>query len=99
MNFQNNFNSNYGYNQPNSQFQQNMNFNFTNNNNNFNLNNQNNNINTNNNNSQNQDNQYLISRKLKDIPNDEFTDFISSLNISGLKELKILNVWSQTIKW
>ena len=88
MNFQNNFNSNYGYNQPNSQFQQNMNFNFTNNNNNFNLNNQNNNINTNNNNSQNQDNQYLISRKLKDIPNDEFTDFISSLNISGLKELK-----------
>ena len=88
MNFQNNFNSNYGYNQPNSQFQQNMNFNFTNNNNNFNLNNQNNNINTNNNNSQNQDNQYLISRKLKDISNDEFTDFISSLNISGLKELK-----------
>jgi len=92
MNFQNNFNSNYGYNQPNSQFQQNMNFNFNNNNNNnnYNLNNQNNNMNTNNNNnnSQNQDNQYLISRKLKDISNDEFTDFISSLNISGLKELK-----------
>ena len=92
MNFQNNFNSNYGYNQPNSQFQQNMNFNFNNNNNNnnYNLNNQNNNKNTNNNNnnSQNQDNQYLISRKLKDISNDEFTDFISSLNISGLKELK-----------
>ena len=84
MNFQNNFNSNYGYNQPNSQFQQNMNFNYNNNNNhNYNLNNQNNN-----NNSQNQDNQYLISRKLKDISNDEFTDFISSLNISGLKELK-----------
>jgi len=35
-----------------------------------------------------QDSQYLISRKLKDIPIDEFTDFISSLNIQGLKELK-----------
>ena len=93
MNFQNNFNSNYGFNnQPNPQYQQNMNFNYNNNNYQINnMNNLNNNkINNNNskNNSQEQDNEYLISRKLKDISNDEFTDFISTLNVGGLKELK-----------
>jgi hypothetical protein len=96
MNFQNNHNPNYGYNQPNQQYQQNYNYNFNNNNyqlNNINnINNQNNNINTNintNNKSKNQDNdEYLISRKLKDISNDEFTDFISSLNVANLKDLK-----------
>ena len=93
MNFQNNHNPNYGYNQPNQQYQQNYNYNF--NNNNYQLNNiknQNNNINTNintNDKSKNQDNdEYLISRKLKDISNDEFTDFISSLNVANLKDLK-----------
>ena len=57
--------------------------------------NYNNNINNNSNvsqqnqkNDQMQDSQYLISRKLKDIPIDEFTDFISTMNINGLKELK-----------
>ena len=92
MNFQNNFNSNYCYNQPPSQFQQNMNNNFNNNNyqlnnaNNQNNNNQNNNINSK---KKDQDNnQYLISRKLKDIPNDEFTDYISTLDIKSIKQLK-----------
>ena len=90
MNFQNNFNPNYGYNHPNQQYQQqNMNSNY-NNNNNYQLNSQsNNNIINNNNKSQNIDNnEYLISRKLKDISNDEFTDFISQLNVNHLKELK-----------
>ena len=91
MNYQNNFNSNYGFNQPNQQFPQNMNYNNINKN--YQLNNmgnQNNNINSNNNNNiKNEDNNtYLISRKLKDIPNNEFTDFISTLNLDGLKEQK-----------
>ena len=76
QNFSNN-NYNYQINTPN----QNMNNNYyNNNNNNINQQNQKNNLP--------QDSQYLISRKLKDIPIDEFTDFISSLNIQGLKELK-----------
>ena len=55
----------------------------------YNNNNNNNNINQQNkNDNPNKDSQYLISRKLKDIPMEEFTDFISSLNITGLKELK-----------
>ena len=91
MNFPNNFNQNYNYNQPNQQYQQHCNY--SNNNNSNQLNNMNsqnnNNINNNNIKSQNIDNnEYLISRKLKDIPNDEFTDFISQLNINHLKELK-----------
>jgi hypothetical protein len=97
MNYSNNFTPNYGYNQPqpNSQYQQNMNYNFNtpsyqlnNNINNQNNNNQSNNINNNKDINEQDNNQYLISRKLKDIPNDEFTDYISSLNIESIKELK-----------
>ena len=91
MNYQNNFNINNGYNQPNQsnqQYQQNTNYNY--NNNNYQLNNMSNqNYNITNNKPQNQDNnEYLISRKLKDISNDEFTDFISTLDVGGLKDLK-----------
>ena len=96
-NFQNN-----NFNQQNFQnFPQNQNQNFLNNNYNYQINSPNQNINNNyyNNNNNNisqqskknespQNSQYLISRKLKDIPIDEFTDFISSLNIQGLKDLK-----------
>ena len=104
MNFQNyNFAPQNYQNSPNPNFLNNNNYNFQPNfqNQNPNINYNNNNINTNtfNNNTnmpqqQNQkndtefDSKYLISRKLKDISNDEFTDFISSLNINGLKELK-----------
>jgi len=76
QNFPNN-NYNYQINTPNQNINNNY---YNNNNNNINQQNQKNNFN--------QDSQYLISRKLKDIPIDEFTDFISSLNIQGLKELK-----------
>ncbi len=52
------------------------------------MNNQNN-INTIKNDYNDQDsNLYLNSRKLKDIPNNEFTDFIATLDVIGLKELK-----------
>ena len=88
MNYQNN--SNYGYNQGNPQYFQNMNNNYQINQIN-NMNNINNNGNNNVNNDANpvsDDNLYLISRKLKDIPNDVFTDFISTLNIENLKDLK-----------
>ena len=90
MNYQNNFNSNYGYNHPNQHFPQNMNYNYNNNNYQLNnINNQNNIKSNNNNNIKNEDNNtYLISRKLKDIPNNEFNDFISTLNLDSLKELK-----------
>jgi hypothetical protein len=104
MNFQNyNFPSQNYQNSPTPNYPNNNNYNFQPNfpNQNPNINFNNNNINTNtfNNNTnmpqqQNQKNdtefdpKYLISRKLKDISNDEFTDFISSLNINGLKELK-----------
>ena len=82
MNYQNN--SNYGYNQGNPQYFQNMNNNYQINQiNNMNNNNVNNNVNP-----VSDDNLYLISRKLKDISNDEFTDFISTLNIANLKDLK-----------
>ena len=82
QNFYNNNNNNFNY-QINTQ-NQNMNYNY---NNNYNINNNNNNQNTNN--LQQQENsKYLISRKLKDISNEEFTDFISSLNIAGIKDLK-----------
>ena len=87
MNFQNN--SNYGYNQGNQQYYQSINNTFNNNiyqlNN---INNQNNNINNNYDNSEKDNNLYLISRKLKDISNEEFTNFISTLNIENLKDLK-----------
>ena len=101
MNFQNSNFPNYGYNQQNYQYPPNQNY--PNNNYNYQINipnqnmnlNYNNNINNNSNvsqqnqkNDQMQDSQYLISRKLKDIPIDEFTDFISTMNINGLKELK-----------
>ena len=101
MNFQNSNFPNYGYNQQNYQYPPNQNY--PNNNYNYQINipnqnmnlNYNNNINNNSNvsqqnqkNDQIQDSQYLISRKLKDIPIDEFTDFISTMNINGLKELK-----------
>ena len=100
MNFQNFQNSNniqiFGYNNQNNQYPQNQNY--SNNNYNYQLNNQNQNMNNNfNNNNSNQNmnnlqlpenNKYLISRKLKDISNEEFTDFISSLNIGGIKDLK-----------
>ena len=101
MNFQNSNFPNYGYNQQNYQYSPNQNY--PNNNYNYQINipnqnmnlNYNNNINNNSNvsqqnqkNDQMQDSQYLISRKLKDIPIDEFTDFISTMNINGLKELK-----------
>ena len=104
MNYQNGSYQNYSFNQPNYQNYQNpQEQNFQNNNyfyqinnsnqnmnsNYYNNNNNNNNINQQNkNDNPNQDSQYLISRKLKDIPMEEFTDFISSLNITGLKELK-----------
>ena len=84
MNYQNN--SNYGYNQGNPQYFQNMNNNYQINQIN-NMNNINNNVN-NNINPVSEDNLYLISRKLKDISNDEFTDFISTLNVANLKDLK-----------
>ena len=83
QNFPNN-NYNYQLNIPNQNQRMNFNPNYNNNIN-------NNNININQQKPKNdisQDSQYLISRKLKDIPNEEFTDFISSLNIKGLKELK-----------
>ena len=99
MNFPDFNSQNYGYNQQNYQYAQNQNY--PNNNFNYQINTQNQNFNQNNNNNnnynQNQQNKknepffnpnYLISRKLMDIPENEFTDFISSLNISGLKELK-----------
>ena len=99
MNFPDFNSQNYGYNQQNYQYAQNQNY--PNNNFNYQINTQNQNFNqnTNNNNNYNQNQQnkknepffnpnYLISRKLMDIPENEFTDFISSLNISGLKELK-----------
>ena len=86
-NFQNN-NNNINYNfQPNfSNMNQNLNFN----NNNINFNNNTNTPQQQNkiNNEEEINSKYLISRKLKDISNEEFTDFISSLNIAGLKELK-----------
>ena len=104
MNYQNGSFQNYSFNQPNYQNYQNpQEQNFQNNNyfyqinnsnqnmnsNYYNNNNNNNNINQQNkNDNPNKDSQYLISRKLKDIPMEEFTDFISSLNITGLKELK-----------
>ena len=104
MNYQNGNQQNYSFNQPNYQnYQYPQNQNFPNNNNFYQINNPNQNINQNyynnnnsnnnmnqqnKNNDSNQDSQYLISRKLKDIPMEEFTDFISSLNINGLKELK-----------
>ena len=85
MQYQQNMNMNYNYN--NSNFQLNNNINTNNiNQNNSNSNNNNNNINNNANKQDN--NQYLISRKLKDISNKEFTDFISTLNTEGLRELK-----------
>ena len=96
MNFQNyNYNQQNNQNVPNPNFPNNNNFNFQinyqNQNNNFNNNIINNNQNMpqqNTINEQPSESKYLISRKLKDISNDEFTDFISSLNINGLKELK-----------
>ena len=103
MNFPNMNSQNYNFNQqqPYQNFNQNFsnnNNNYTNftNNNNNNYNYQQNNINFNNNSINNNkintdaelNSKYLISRKLKDISTEEFTDFISSLNINGLKELK-----------
>ena len=92
MNFPDFNSQNYGYNQQNYQYAQNQNY--PNNNFNYQINTQNQNFNQNNNNNnnynQNQQNKknepffnpnYLISRKLMDIPENEFTDFISSLNI------------------
>ena len=104
MNFQNynNFNQQQPYQNFNPNFQNNYTNNNNNNNNyinfqqtfqstsqNINFNNNNNNINNNKMNDNTEINsKYLISRKLKDISNEEFTDFISSLNIEGLKDLK-----------
>ena len=97
MNFQNNNFQNYNFNNQNYQYNQNQNYPNNNYNNQLNIPNKNFNSNYNNNINQKQQNQknnlpqnseYLISRKLKDIPLEEFTDFISSLNINGLKELK-----------
>ena len=85
MQYQQNMNMNYNYNNSNFQLNNNINTNNINQNNN-NSNNNNNNINNNANKQDN--NQYLISRKLKDISNKEFTDFISTLNTEGLRELK-----------
>ena len=89
MNFPNNFNQNYEYNQPNFQ---NFGYNITN----FNNNNQiqqqnifNNSNNTNNNIEKDiEDNKYLISRQLKKISDEEFNDYISSS--FEVKDLKIL---------
>ena len=99
----NNFNNNYNNNFNNNNFNNNNynNINNYNNNNNMTSNQQNqpytfqqsfnNNTQQPQKNPQNnipQESEYLISRNLKNISEQEFTDFISSLNIQNLKELK-----------